>query len=62
MQKAADGSLFVWVAENGSAVMKKIATGDTIGNRILVKSGIVSGDKVIVEGWQKVGVGTKVVY
>ena len=62
VQKAADGSLFVWVAENGSAVMKKIATGDTIGNRILVKSGIVSGDKVIVEGWQKVGVGTKVVY
>lgn len=62
IQKAADGSLFVWVAESGAAAMKTVTTGNTIGNRISIKSGLASGDNVIVEGWQKVGVGTKVVY
>ena len=62
VQKAADGSLFVWVAESGAAAMKTVTTGGTIGNRIMIKSGLSGGDKVIVEGWQKVGLGTKVVY
>ncbi|MBQ9185095.1 MAG: efflux RND transporter periplasmic adaptor subunit [Bacteroidales bacterium] len=62
VQKAADGSLFVWVAESGAAAMKTVTTGGTIGNRIMIKSGLSGGDNVIVEGWQKVGLGTKVVY
>lgn len=62
VQKAADGSLFVWVAENGAAAMKTVTTGATIGNRISITSGLAAGDAVIVEGWQKVGAGTKVVY
>ena len=61
-QKAADGSLFVWVAESGAAAKKTVTTGGTIGNRIMIKSGLSGGDNVIVEGWQKVGLGTKVVY
>lgn len=42
--------------------MKTVTTGGTIGNRIIIKSGLDKGDNVIVEGWQKVGIGTRVVY
>ena len=62
VQKAADGSLFVWTVDNGAAAMKTVTTGGTIGNRIIIKSGLDKGDNVIVEGWQKVGIGTRVVY
>ena len=50
----------VWIVEANQAKARKIATGKTFGNRIVVAEGLKGGEKVIVDGWQKVGEGTAV--
>ncbi len=60
VQLADDNSNFVWVDENGKAVRRAIVCGDYQSNGVIIVSGLKSGDKVIVEGQQKVSNGTKV--
>ncbi len=63
VQKKADGTLFVWtVAKDSTAHRTTVTIGETTGNRIAVGSGIGIGQRVIVEGYQKLSEGTKVVY
>lgn len=54
VQQGADGKQFVWIAKNGKAFRKPVKVGQTNGNRITILSGLTEGDKVIVEGYQKV--------
>lgn len=63
VQRKADGSLFVWTVGNDSAVHRTaITASETIGNRIVVATGINVGDRVVTEGYQKMSEGNKVVY
>lgn len=40
--------------------MRRIATGITVGERIVVKEGLVAGERIIVEGMQRVRPGMNV--
>lgn len=59
VQRSADGSMFVWKAEGGKAHRTKVTLGEASGNRMEVMSGLKKGEKVIVEGYQKLSEGTE---
>lgn len=59
VQRSADGSMFVWKAEGGKAHRAKVTLGEASGNRMEVMSGLKKGEKVIVEGYQKLSEGTE---
>ena len=58
IQRSADGSMFVWKAEGSKAHRGKVTLGAASGNRIEVVSGVKRGEKVIVEGYQKLSEGS----
>lgn len=60
VQQSADGNKFVWLDKNGKAHRQTIETGQVHGDRICIVSGLAEGDKVIVEGYQKVSQGSEV--
>lgn len=60
VQRSADESMFVWKAEGGMAHRAKVTLGEAQGNRIEVVSGLKKGEKVIVEGYQKLSEGSEV--
>lgn len=60
VQQSVDGKHFVWIVIEGKAQRRNIEKGKTMGNNIQVLSGITTGDKVIVAGYQKVSEGTPV--
>ena len=60
VQLADDNSNFVWVDEDGKAVRRTIVCGEYSSNGVVVASGLKNGDRVIVEGQQKVSTGMKV--
>ena len=63
VQKKADGSLFVWtIGKDSTAHRTTITTGETLGNRIVVASGISEGERIVTEGYQKLSENTKVIY
>ena len=63
VQKQADGNLFVWmVGKDSTAHRTTITTGETLGNRIVVASGISEGERIVTEGYQKLSEGTKVIF
>lgn len=59
VQRSADGNMFVWKAEDGKAHRAKVTLGEASGNRMEVVSGLKKGEKVIVEGYQKLSEGTE---
>ena len=63
VQRKADGSLFVWtVSADSTAHRTTVRTGETMGNRIAITDGISDGGRIVVEGYQKLSEGTKVVF
>lgn len=58
LQLADDNTNFVWVDENGKAARRTIVCGEYMSDGVEVRSGLKSGDKLIVEGQQKVCSGT----
>ena len=63
IQKQADGSLFVWtIGKDSTAHRTTITTCETLGNRIVVASGISEGERIVTEGYQKLSENTKVIY
>lgn len=53
---------FVWVANDSVAARRFVTADELTANGILVTTGLNPGDKVIVEGVQKVGTGTRIEY
>ena len=63
VQKKASGKLFVWVVDNENLAHRTDVTiGHTVGNRVVIKSGIGVGQCVVTEGYQKLSEGTKVIF
>jgi len=63
VQKAADGSLFVWTVSDDSTVHRtKVTIGDTTGNNVAIIDGLDMGQRVVTEGYQKLSEGTRVIY
>lgn len=59
VQIDSDNKPFVWTDVNGKAHKVYISIGDNVGNMVIVKNGLIPGDKVIVEGQQKVSESTR---
>jgi RND family efflux transporter MFP subunit len=63
VQKAADGSLFVWTIDKDSLAHRtKVEVGPVIGNRIVIKQGVNFGQRFVTEGYQKLSEGSKVIF
>ena len=60
VQQSADGRQFVWLAKDGKASRQPVEVGQAQGDRIIIYSGLAEGDKVIVEGYQKVSEGSEI--
>lgn len=54
------GEHFVWKCIGDRAALQPVRIGSTIGNRIEITDGLKPGEQVIIEGYQKVGEGTKI--
>lgn len=44
---------FVFVEENGKAKRRPVKTGIEMGRRVQIETGVLPGEKVIVEGWER---------
>lgn len=53
---------FVWLVQGDSVLRRTVRTAGLAGNGIVVAEGLRDGDRVVVEGMQKIGEGTKVVW
>lgn len=63
VQRKADGSLFVWTVDKDNAVHRtQVSIGETVGNRVVVTTGLSEQQRVVTEGYHKLSEGTKVVY
>ncbi len=63
VQKHTDGSLFVWtVSKDSTAHRTAVEIGQSSGNRVLILQGLHYDERVVVEGYQKLSEGTKVVF
>jgi RND family efflux transporter MFP subunit len=47
------GEFFVFVVEGGHALQHKVVTGTRIGDKIVIRSGLQAGEKVVINGVQK---------
>lgn len=57
-----DNKWFVWVVRDSVAERRFVEVDELVANGILIKDGLKPGDKVIIEGMQKIGTGSKVRY
>lgn len=63
VQKKADGTLFVWTVDDQRVAHRTtVTTGSMLGNRIAIVNGVKAGMQIVVEGYQKLSEGTKVVF
>lgn len=53
--------IYVFVAHDGKAVIKRVKTGPEVGNGISIESGLAPGDLVVVNGTQNLRPGAAVV-
>ena len=55
------GKTFVWViTPEGKATQRAVKTGETIGANVLIQEGLKAGERIVVEGLQKVREGSPV--
>ena len=63
VQKKSDGSLFVWtVAPDSTAHRTMVTICETMGNSVIVNTGISEGQRIVTEGYQKLSENSKVVF
>ena len=62
VQQGANGKQFVWIAKDGKARHQEIEVGETLGDRITITQGLSEGDKIIIEGYQKVSEDSEIIY
>ena len=61
VQQAGDGSRFVWKVNGDSVTRTTVTTGRLVNNSITVISGVHAGDRIVTDGMQKIGQGSKVI-
>jgi membrane fusion protein, multidrug efflux system len=52
--------VYVFVVEDGKAVMKRVKPGNESGTNVVIESGLSGGEQVIVEGLQGIRPGVAV--
>jgi membrane fusion protein (multidrug efflux system) len=54
------GEYFVYAVQNDSARQKKITLGPSVGDKVVIQEGLNVGDKIVVDGIQKLREGAPV--
>ncbi len=62
VQQTGDGHRFVWTVRGDSAVRTPVVTGRIADNNITITDGIKPGDRIVTDGMQKIGEGSKVIW
>lgn len=57
---ADQGGVYVFVVENGKAVVRRIRPGGTVGANVVVTEGLKTGDQVVVDGFEALRPGAAV--
>ena len=57
-----NGAHFVWLVQGDSVVRHGIEVGRMLDNGIVIKAGLRTGDRVVTDGIQKIGQGSKVIW
>ena len=52
----------MWTVRGDSAVRTTVTTGRLVNNGIVLTGGVAAGDRIVVDGMQKIGEGSKVVW
>lgn len=52
--------IYVFVAQDGKAAVKRVKTGGVIGAQVIIEEGVEAGDQVIVQGLQTIRAGAAV--
>ncbi len=61
IQRSSDGGAWVWVVGDGDVpAQRTVTTGATVGDELIVRDGLKPGDRVVVEGFQKIRPGAPV--
>ena len=60
IQISHDNKKFVWLADGNTAKRRFITTGSLSNSGVIVETGLSEGDKLIIEGYQKVSEGMKI--
>lgn len=55
-----NGKKYVWTIKEGKAEQTEIETGDFSKDGVIVKSGLIKGDKIVVGGYQKISKGMNI--
>ncbi|MDR1896009.1 MAG: efflux RND transporter periplasmic adaptor subunit, partial [Prevotellaceae bacterium] len=62
VQVSHEGKHFVWLAEENIAKRRFVQTGTLSNEGVTITDGLCTGDKLIVEGYQKVSEGMRISY
>lgn len=62
VQQAGDGTRFVWTVRGDSTIRTDVVTGRLVNNGIVLTRGIAAGDRIVTDGMQKIGEGSKVTW
>jgi len=54
------GEFYAYVIQGDSVVQNKVALGSKVADKIVIREGLKAGDKVVVEGTQKLRPGAKI--
>ncbi len=57
-----NGTHFVWLVEDDHVTRHNVEVGRMIDNGIIIREGLTTGDRVVSDGIQKIGEGSKVVW
>lgn len=60
VQQAGTGERFVWLVQGNSVVRRPVVTGRFFDNDVVIISGLFPGDRIVVDGMQKISQGSKV--
>jgi len=61
VQENSEGEKFVWKVVGDHAERCKVMLGNVVENSVVITEGLSDGDKVVIEGYQKISQDTKIV-
>lgn len=60
VQPGQDGPFVYVVGQDGTAALRQVRTGETLGQAIVIRAGLAAGERVVVEGQQRLRDGARV--
>jgi membrane fusion protein (multidrug efflux system) len=54
------GEFYAYVIQGDSVIQNKVTLGTKVADKVVIREGLKAGDKVVVEGTQKLRPGAKI--